>query len=58
MGDEKKWVKKREISDGERTDIISWGREKGFHDHEAVELHKDGDIDYYRGTHPDKKRKK
>jgi hypothetical protein len=49
------WVKERFVGDSRRFDVVSWGRENGWHDHEAIEFHPDGDIDYYIGTHPNKR---
>jgi len=57
MSEDKESRRTRKTEDGERTDVISWGREARHHDHEAVEVHKDGDVDYFIGTHKDKKKR-
>ena len=59
MSDElKRWMKERFKEDCKRIDAVSWGNEKGWHDHEIVKLLPDGDIDYYKMTHRDRQKQK
>ena len=53
-----RWIKERIEGNSKRIDVISWGNERGWHDHEVAKFHKDGDIDYYKFTNRDKQKQR
>lgn len=55
MSDELRKIRQR--IDG-AVDVISWGNEEGWHDHEVAKSLPDGDVDYYDWTHPDQQKQR